>query len=603
MDRFYIILLLLLIGFDRQLPAQSEGLSALSDSLAYLPAISKSEKFMELRASLHQAQVNHDIAELGEVCYRLGKFYTGVAYYKTGRYWFLQSLRIREPRGPSADLVKLYVQLSGSSYQTSGIEKRNHYIRLALKTAQNIHTPDSTKALESAYAMMGRLHMEACRQSSKKLVAYSDKQTNTLLSISPSNLNKEEACDSCFYYYRLARQKLRVLKDFNAIKDNLATICLLKGDTLQAIRYYKSLWVDQIRLKQTGATIITQANLAQLYISIKKPKQAQYLLDDALKKYNQYQLNSAPLLIPIYHNYFHLYRLTKNYSKAITYQDLSYGHQLKMVSEDRNGAIERLGVEYDAEKRDAEIKNQQKLIQVRDTRLAAERKVMYGLSGGLLMAIGVGIAFYRLNQKNRRISEHNAALVKEQNHRVKNNLQAVSDLLTLQKFQLTDKVAHEAITESQLRIQSIELLHKRLYDNAERLVAVELNRYIHELVTYILETYGLNYIDSVYQIDSIWLSADQMLPLGLILTETVTNSCKYAFLSHDTPRLTIQAQKTAATVRLIVQDNGPGFNLPQEEETTYGLKLIKIQAQQLHGEYTFRCDNGTRFELIFTLDN
>ena len=601
MNHVCIALLLLLTCFSLQLSAQSEKLPALQDSLAYLPDIGQSEKFMALKASLRTAQVQHDVSELGEVCYRLGKFYNGAGYYKIARYWYLQSLRIHEPRGPSGDLVKLYIQLSGNYSYTSMFDKSKQYILLALNTARQIRNSDSTNALKSVYLMMGALHSEACRRIPKNRANQDYDKMNQLMSALPGILGNAASCDSSFYYFRLAQQKLRELKEFDTLKDNLANICLQKGDTLQAIRYFKAILADYSRLKRTHLSISTQATLAQLYIAINNTKQAQNLLDNALQQYNHYKLDAPALLQHIQTSYVVLYHQTGDYPKAFYYQKLSYEYLFQKLNEDRNGAIERLGIEYEAEKRNAEIKNQQKIIQLRDASLAAERKVMYGLFGFLVTAIGVGIAFYRLSQKNHLISEQNAALVKEQNHRVKNNLQVVSDLLMLQKFQLTDKVAHEAVAESQLRIQSIGLLHRRLYDNTEHLVAVELDRYIQELIAHILDTYGLDYIQPAYTIDNTWLSADQMLPLGLILTEVVTNSCKYALANHPAPELSIQAKQTASTVQLIVQDNGPGFTMPQGEGTTYGLKLIRIQTQQLEGTSTFKSENGTRFELVFTL--
>ncbi|MFD2936407.1 sensor histidine kinase [Spirosoma flavum] len=218
----------------------------------------------------------------------------------------------------------------------------------------------------------------------------------------------------------------------------------------------------------------------------------------------------------------------------------------------------------------------------------------------------MSIVFFRLYRKNQCIGATNAELVKEQNHRVKNNLQIVSSLLSLQANRLTDESAKNAVAEGQLRVEAMAILHRQLYDG-DQLAMINPAEFIPELVDMVLQTFGYTHVRLVYDIDAFVLPADSALPVSLILNELTTNACKYAFPDHPDPVFHVSCRQKKNQIDLLVADNGPGM-LPQfpidarsTSSTSFGMRLIQMQVDQLRGMYTFAKQTGTVFTLTFTV--
>lgn len=603
MFRLPVLLFLFLFFAYNQLLAQSAGIVSLTDSLhAYLPDKGDLERLHWRIGELRAAQTKKDVEAVGEACYLLAKFYQGTGEQRIARFWFLQALRIREKRGPSEDLVKLYIQLSGHYSSSSMSEESMQYILKAMNTARKVRTADSTSALKRAYLMMAGIHAAACPPPPVKDSVYRDYQTmNQTDFTNPDILVRWPwlSCDSATYYRRLAEQKLRIINE----KDTAKSDFFIRMDltTPQFIQYYETMLKRYPYLKKTVSGLTNQAALAHCYLRINNTRRAKILLDDARKQYNQYQFNAPALLQLLYSTYVVYYRQTGDYQQAFYYQKLAYEYLLNKLKEDRTAAIARLGIVYETEKKDAQIKSQQELLEATNRALAAEKNLKTSLISGLAVALVFVAIFWHLYRKNRKISRKNAALVKEQSHRVRNNLQVISNLLTLQAARLTDETALKAVSESQLRIQSIQLLHKRLYLQPEHTVDADLSVYIPEVVGHILATYGFGPLSPVYAINAGWLSADQTLPLGIILTEVITNACKYAFDRHPAPALAIDVNEKGNTLQVTVRDNGPGFTGNPLSSSSYGFRLIDIQVRQLAGQYQFNQDKGTVFTMNFPL--
>ena len=228
--------------------------------------------------------------------------------------------------------------------------------------------------------------------------------------------------------------------------------------------------------------------------------------------------------------------------------------------------------------------------------------MLWALAALLVGALTATVFFRRLSHKNKRISEHNAELVREQNHRVKNNLQVLSSLLSLQSNRLSDPLAKTAIEESQLRVETMAILQRRLYDG-DGLVTVQAQDFMLEITEMVLHTFGLSdTVELQTAIAPISLGADHALRVGLILNELLTNACKYAFADHEAPCLQIVFQKTQEKYHLEFGDNGPGLALDAHQRPSkhsFGMRLIEMQVAQLEGTYQFNNTRGTNFSMFF----
>jgi two-component sensor histidine kinase len=214
-----------------------------------------------------------------------------------------------------------------------------------------------------------------------------------------------------------------------------------------------------------------------------------------------------------------------------------------------------------------------------------------------LVAVIAGGLFYLLFAKYKKISRENAELVKEQSHRTKNNLQSVSDLLSLELHRLSDPVAVKAMEESLMRVEAMLLLHRGLYQG-EKLIEVNLPKYLPDLVKSVLRSYHLEAVKVQYDIEPIWLHTDKAIPLGLIVNELTTNTCKYALKNNPDPQLMLHCFLQTDRLFLRFADNGPGFVSPADKNT-FGLRLIGLLMNKLKAKGDFSTANGCCFELSF----
>jgi two-component sensor histidine kinase/ligand-binding sensor domain-containing protein len=204
-------------------------------------------------------------------------------------------------------------------------------------------------------------------------------------------------------------------------------------------------------------------------------------------------------------------------------------------------------------------------------------------------------------------------LLKEVHHRVKNNLEVISSLLTLQTSNILDEKAKAALAESQSRVQSIALIHHKLYRNDE-LSTVELNGFATDLFKQVSdlfkkqgESIEFNVIGTDMHIDT-----NTAVPLGLILNELFTNAFKYAVKPDMDNKLSLFLEKIEENTeggqngkqdfKITFRDNGSG--LPDgfriEKTSSLGMKVIKLLTKQIGGSLQFYNENGAVFDIRFS---
>jgi two-component sensor histidine kinase len=197
-------------------------------------------------------------------------------------------------------------------------------------------------------------------------------------------------------------------------------------------------------------------------------------------------------------------------------------------------------------------------------------------------------------------------LLREIHHRVKNNLQIIISLLSLQSSYLKNDLALEAIHESQGRIRSIALIHQKLYGNSD-VRQIGMNEYIPELINYLGDCLGVarKNIAINYSIPPVNLDISQAVPIGLIINEAITNSIKYAFVDRDNGEIHIlMTDQGTGGIKLSIADNGKGLasEIDVEPIKTMGLSLIKGLVDQLGGSCEFINNNGFVINLSFVKD-
>jgi len=192
------------------------------------------------------------------------------------------------------------------------------------------------------------------------------------------------------------------------------------------------------------------------------------------------------------------------------------------------------------------------------------------------------------------------ALLAEVNHRVANSLQLVSAMVSLQAGALADPVAREALADTQRRIQAIAQVHRRLYTSND-VENVDMQEYLGALVDELADTWSSEAQPRALSLaaEPIRLATDRAVSLGVIVTELVTNACKYAY-PNGPGEVRVALTRTAeGEFLLAVEDDGCGMPADAAPRGTgLGTKLIRAMAQSLQSivEYD-RTHNGVRATL------
>ena len=199
--------------------------------------------------------------------------------------------------------------------------------------------------------------------------------------------------------------------------------------------------------------------------------------------------------------------------------------------------------------------------------------------------------------------EEKEVLLKEIHHRVKNNLQVISSLLKLQAAHIEDPAALEMFNESRHRIQTMALVHEKLYQSAN-FSRVDFGEYARSLSALLASTYRHKAarIALKTEIEEVSLGVDVALPLGLIINELISNSLKYAFPKGGDGEIRIAINRVADNqLQLIVADNGIGFpsDVDFRKTESLGMQLLLALSGQIGGRVELRADAGTEFRILF----
>lgn len=206
-----------------------------------------------------------------------------------------------------------------------------------------------------------------------------------------------------------------------------------------------------------------------------------------------------------------------------------------------------------------------------------------------------------LELQNKEILEqhkHLQLLIKEIHHRVKNNLQIISSLMSLQERSVKDKDVIAVLNESKRRVEAIALIHQKLYQN-ENEYQVDFKSYLEEIMS--SQRLINQDVQCDVKSDEIMLDLDTAVPLGLIISEMITNALKHAFHKIEKPELTVYLKQNENNCELIVEDNGIG--LPEDfdikNNDSLGFEIITALADQIDATIEYRNNPGAVFLIQF----
>jgi two-component sensor histidine kinase len=198
-------------------------------------------------------------------------------------------------------------------------------------------------------------------------------------------------------------------------------------------------------------------------------------------------------------------------------------------------------------------------------------------------------------------------LLREIHHRVKNNLQVVSSLLNMQARNAKDEETSEVLSESRDRVNTMALIHSRLYESGN-LSEINMKGFVDKLLVQLFQISPVQdvKIAPIVRASDCSLPISIAVPVGLIINELLSNASKHAFADREEGKIEINLTASEeGRVNLMVSDDGiglpPGFDI--DESKTLGLRLVKILAKdQLQGNIEVISDGGTTFRIEFDID-
>lgn len=570
----------------RKLPNKISGLVGLLLIMKSAISIAQTSTFLPLQPEkLKYAQevesdalAKKDTLLMAEAYYLYGKIHVAAHDYLKAKDYFIQSLRIMEKHGDLEKIGRLYLYLSELEILQARNTEALKYGRLAFSYFQRSGSP---KRIAAGYHRMAAIY----------IVIYKSNVHDNL---------KKSLHDSVLYYCKRGERMAYELKDTMSIADASDRL----GDfyryqkSRRALNYYQiALKCYQVLGHKHNEALIMQ-KLATTHLAMSQPDKAYESAKKAETIYNKLSIRETQTEKEFAAFFEEYYRGKKDWQNAHKQLKILFDMERNQLLADRDGAVSRLAVEYETEKKEVQLKNQHNELELSKQIQQNQRRFLAALSILFLVATVATTVFYQLFRKNQRLSQQNATLVREQNHRVKNNLQLVSSLLSLQANRLTDEAAKTAVEESQLRIEVMAILQRKLYDG-DQLAMVNMSEFIKELVGIVLQSFGYEQTEVKYDMAlSLLIGADPALRIGLIINELVANASKYAFPQNLNPILKIECSLQDQLFTLKVTDNGPGFQVVENRKNqTFGMRLIQIQVQQLKGTYSFKSEQGSVFEM------
>lgn len=337
-------------------------------------------------------------------------------------------------------------------------------------------------------------------------------------------------------------------------------------------------------------------NIAREYFKQTELKKAHHYIDSAYLYYDKmsyFYKEYLPLMR------VDLYAEESKFDSAFVYMKDFHNLSFNNLNIRESSKIKDISEQYENDKKEAVIKN--------------KNKQMIWIGSLLGVIVLASVLLFRKNKeisrKNKVINKQLAELSKtldqkqvllsELQHRVKNNLQHVISILEIQKESVDFNNIDELIRGNQNRIHSMALLHKKL-NVADNVNDVDLKRYVTELATLVKESYDNHkkQISLHIKCDIENISIEKALPIGLIITELVSNSMKHAFKKRNIGIINIELTKDDKIEknRLYYADNGDGFDFNATNEKGLGQEIIKGLIDQLDGTTATKNRNG--FELM-----
>lgn len=417
-------------------------------------------------------------------------------------------------------------------------------------------------------------------------------------------------------YYFKALEMNELIKNKSGIAMNLNNIGSLYQDEKnyeKSLPYYEQALKLSEEYGNKDHIASFTGNIGIVYMLQKKFKIAEVYELRALKLSQEIQ--SINVIRDIENSLSDLYSAWGKHKEALEHYKAYISARDTIINVSNTEQNLRLEMNYEFEKKQA-IDNaiHREQMQVLEAENKTQKQFRLFLFAILGLAIVLVFVLRRSVQNKTRIAtflaeetQRKETLLQEVHHRINNNLQIISSLLTLQANNVADERLFEYLKQSQSRIQSLSVLHELLYQQDSHL-EINMKDYIHQVLDFhrdVLAT-KLHHVEMKVNVNSVLFPTKIAVPIALIINELVTNAIKYAFKEEDNGKIDISltaADHTKGSWILKIEDSGKGIPLDlSAKKESLGLKLVTIMAKQIGAVLTKVNSPGAIFTLTFSTE-
>lgn len=534
----------------------------------------------------------------------------------------------------------IYWNIGRNSFRLGDYDNALKYSLLALQTAKKVRDTTTQVCVINLTIASSYIKKEDYHRS----IPYSREVIRIAKKYNHEGFVREGAYQlaSAYTHTKQIPKALAVLDEIKGRQGGFLKNIALKIEYINTLAYAKQfqqakLYVDELegllpKIYPENIQQIMNVHNALAYYYTETGKVNKAYQHTELHAELAHKLNYAKGIQTAEYRYYQLVSITGDKKSALAHFQKEKAIKDSIDNVSKAYQISLLHIENAAMERNRHIELLTKDALIKDIKMKRAELIQRVTIGGiivLLIVTGLIFSRYRLKQRNNamllsqklEIDKQNDSLkhlvsyknqllgekdllLKEVNHRVKNNLQIVMNLLASKSVYLSSESAQQAILDSQSRVRSIALIHDQLY-KTDNLTQINIFLYINELVDSFYDFLGsdISNIEILCEIDDFMIDVSQAIPIGIILNEMVTNAMKYAFPNQQKGTINIRVKKVDMFVEVEISDDGVGMplNFSLSNVNTLGINLLEGLTAQLGGSVHFKNKNGLTISLRFPL--
>lgn len=449
-------------------------------------------------------------------------------------------------------------------------------------------------------------------------------------------------------------QEYKSAKELANASNNLGELKRLNNQPKKALQFYQYALNIQQAIQDSTGLLVSWGNIGTAYLKKGQPDSAKYYYDTAYQwaqvledsvrllhtsrdygAYHQLTNNvqqaldwnkktlelaqaqkDTSILIEVHKKFVQLYEKQKNWDALLVHQKQWTALQQAQILKKSKKMAMQIEAEYVVNQHEKEVLKLRQEAALQQEKNRQQSIIQWSISLVLLLLLLAALWTLHLIRKHNKEVNHHLQKIKQQNkeketllqeihHRVKNNLQVVTSLLNLQSHDIEDVAIKDLFAQSQYRINSMAIVHEMLYQSSN-LSAINYQEYLEQLIQRLIRSMKGKGQEIQLEMDiaPISLNVDTAVPLGLLITELITNSLKYGLEKGKVGVLTVHLKPYEEESYLLeIGDNGKGIGKDWTQASkpkSLGLRLVRQLVLQLEGELTLNTEKqGTHYQLYF----